>query len=81
MPQKPALPASGTTSEDALLAIARECDCEIVDHRTNGGGFWVIKSKAASLFLLRATSLGFTFVYHPTGGRATKHQPAWYLKR
>ncbi|HEY7021627.1 MAG TPA: DUF4011 domain-containing protein [Ktedonobacterales bacterium] len=73
--------AGRKTSEDALLAIARECDCEIVDHRANGGGFWVIKSKAASLFLLRATSLGFTFAYYPTGGRATKHQPAWYLKR
>ena len=75
MLEEPVTSAGAKASEDALPAIARECGCEIVDHRASGGGFWVIKSKAASQFLLRATSLGFTFDYHPTGGRATNTSP------
>ena len=52
---------------------------EFADKRASGGNLWVIGDKSEQGFMRTLEKHGAKFVYKEAGGKATNHQPAWYI--
>ena len=70
---------SAAPSRDWILAAIENERCEIVDKRSSGGNLWVIGGESLKGFMRTMQERGARFTYKPDGGKATKHQPAWYI--
>jgi hypothetical protein len=53
---------------------------EVVDKREVGGALWVVGGQEIAPMLEELKAQGITFTYSQSGGRASKHRPAWFSK-
>jgi hypothetical protein len=67
-----------SSDEDELLIYLTQHGLEYIDHRPKGGSLWVIGSDRIREYLDPLKDKGIHFRFKPTGGRASKHRPAWF---
>ena len=67
--------------KDPVLEMIRKSGFSYVDKRPNGGSLWIIAGEKEGKKLIdQCKKLGFSFTFTASGGRASKHKPAWYTK-
>ena len=60
--------------------ILKKLDIAYIDKRNIGGSVWVLEKDISLEQINILKSFGFNFGYTPKGGKATKHNPAYWLK-
>lgn len=63
-----------------LLLQLRFSGIKYIDKRVKNGAIWIIGGKELSGFVKDCKSIGVYFKYKKGGGKATKHQDAWWAK-
>lgn len=84
-PVMPAPPASGGTDVQAgsgkdFVALLRTHGLELVDKRQSGGCLWVVGGAELASLMEELKGQGVRFSFAASGGRATRHRPAWFIK-
>ncbi|GEM_PF-945495 len=64
-----------------IVKMLKEKKLEVIDKRAKGGALWVIGGNELKDFLKKLPTGGGSFVFASKGGKASKHRPAWYLKK
>ena len=70
---------SQSSDDDWILDAIMSEGLEFADKRASGGNLWVIGDKSEQGFMRTLEKRGAKFVYKEAGGKATNHQPAWYI--
>ena len=72
-------------AEEAVIwSELDDLGCILIDKRENGGALWVVPPKGkesivkSTMFSL-AKRFKLSFQWSPNGGRATKHNPSWFI--
>lgn len=63
-----------------ILEILKSAGLRYIDKRNNGGCLWVIGGEELSDFFSNLCGKGYQFNLTLKGGKATHHQPSWFLK-
>ncbi|KRF39825.1 sigma-70 family RNA polymerase sigma factor [Paenibacillus sp. Soil787] len=56
------------------------CGLKVIDNRKKGGALWVIGGVELTTFFDQLILKGIVFRYSASGGKATNHKPAWWVK-
>ena len=72
-------PRQNISSSKEIINLLEQNNVKYTDNRSKGGGLWIIGGKELSGIVKQAKELGFNFHFKEEGGRATKHQPGWWV--
>ena len=78
-PIDPSVKRSGRDDGDWIIEAVESEGIEFVDKRSSGGNLWVIGGKSIQGLMRLLEKHGAKFTYKENGGKATEHQPAWYI--
>ena len=73
-------------AEEAVIwSELKDLGCILIDKRDNGGALWVVPPEGRESIVKKtmfslAKRFKLSFQWSPNGGRATKHNPAWFIK-
>ena len=64
-----------------VLDLIERSGFEYIDIRQSGGALWIVVGEAEAKKLIEeCEKKGFKFQFTQSGGRQSKHRPAWYTK-
>ena len=64
-----------------IQAILKEKGIAFIDKREHGGALWVIGGHELDDLMAELKGLGFRFWFSEKGGRVSKGETAWFLKK
>jgi hypothetical protein len=65
-------------STERLPEYLKRLGLTVVDKRAKGGALWIIGNEDLRPLISYLASKGARFWHSKKGGRASKHQPAWF---
>lgn len=66
---------------DIVKPLLSKHKIKFIDNRHKKGALWVIGGLELNMIMRSLGQHGIVFIYKKEGGRATKNQAAWYLKK
>jgi len=64
-----------------IQAVLKEKGIAYIDKREHGGALWVIGGHELDELMVELKGLGFNFYFSEKGGRVSKGEAAWFLKK
>ncbi len=80
-PESAAAPVAPADNKPDVTAVLKEKGIAYVDKREYGGALWVIGDHKLDALMHELKSLGYKFYFSEKGGRVSKNQPAWFLRK
>jgi DnaJ-class molecular chaperone len=71
---------SRSERSDQLLSILEDLRLTFIDKRPSGGALWVVGDEPLGTVLNAIDAAQYRFEFAKAGGRATRHQPGWFLR-
>lgn len=67
--------------DEALFSLLKDKGIKFIDKREKGGALWIVGGHELDSVMTACRELGYQFFFSEKGGRITKNQPGWYLRK